>query len=230
MQYIWLVWSLALIAIWLVIYALLDTQERKREMLVVSGWTALLGVTEPFFVPLYWAPPSLFDLALRTGFDIESFLFSFGIGGIAVVLYGMFFKNHCVPVSAAERHRSRHRYHWWAIVSAPVIFAVLFFATALNPIYSAIIAMAIGGVAAWRCRPDLKKKMATSALLFLGLYFVYFQMLIVLSPGYVEQVWNMEALSGVLIAGIPLEELLFAASFGFLWSSIYEHIAWKKLS
>ncbi|HCR52604.1 TPA: hypothetical protein DIV48_03115 [Candidatus Kaiserbacteria bacterium] len=199
-------------------------------MLIVSIWTALLGVTEPFFVPLYWAPPSLFDLALRTGFDIESFLFSFGIGGIAVVLYGMFFRNRCAPVSANERHRSRHRYHWWAIVSSPVIFIVLFFATALNPIYSAIIAMTVGGVAALRCRPDLKKKMATSALLFLGLYFVYFQVLIILSPGYVERVWNMEALSGVLIAGIPLEELLFAVSFGFFWSSIYEHIAWKKLN
>jgi len=49
------------------------------------GWrswlTALFGLTEPRFVPEYWNPPSLFDLAQCTGFDIESLIFCFGIGG-----------------------------------------------------------------------------------------------------------------------------------------------------
>ena len=89
--------------------------------------------------------------------------------------------------------------------------------------------MAVGGLFAWYCRPDLKKKMLASAFIFLILYFLYFLILIALSPGYVEQVWNLKAISGILILGIPLEELLFALSFGFLWSSIYEHITWKKL-
>lgn len=71
--------------------------------------------------------------------------------------------------------------------------------------------------------------MLASAFIFLILYFLYFLILIALSPGYVEQVWNLKAISGILILGIPLEELLFALSFGFLWSSIYEHITWKKL-
>lgn len=50
-------------------------------MLYVSFLTSLLGLTEPIFVPKYWNPPSLFNLAQNTGFDIESLLFSFGIGG-----------------------------------------------------------------------------------------------------------------------------------------------------
>jgi hypothetical protein len=32
-------------------------------------------LTEPLFVPDYWNPPSLFDLARRSGFDIESVIF-----------------------------------------------------------------------------------------------------------------------------------------------------------
>ena len=198
-------------------------------MLVASIWTALIGITEPFFVPLYWNPPSLFDLALRTGFDIESFIFSFGIGGIAIVAYDRIFRLRDKKVPPHERMSPRHRYHLLALISAPVIFVVLFFTTTLNPIYSAIVAMVLGGIATWYCRPDLKHKMLASALIFLGIYFVYFQALIALYPGYVEQVWNLKALSGVLILGIPLEELLFAASFGFLWSSVYEHMAWRKL-
>jgi hypothetical protein len=41
-----------------------------------------MGLTEPFFVPEYWTPPSLFNLTEKTGFDIESLIFSFAIDGI----------------------------------------------------------------------------------------------------------------------------------------------------
>lgn len=229
MQYIWLIWSLILVVIWLIVYISLDTKEKRKEMLVVSLWTSLLGLTEPLFVPSYWSPPSLFDLALRTGFDIESIIFSFGIGGIVVILYERIFRSHHVFMSDREHHSIRHRFHMLTILSAPVILAILLVTTKLNPLHSAIIAMVIGGFATWYCRPDLKKKMLVSALLFLVLYFFYFLTLIAISPNYVEQVWNLKAISGILISGIPLEELLFALSFGFLWSSIYEHFTWKKL-
>ena len=198
-------------------------------MLVVSLWTSLLGLTEPIFVPEYWSPPSLFDLALRTGFDIESLFFSFGIGGIAVVIYGLIFKVKNISISDKEHRSVRHRFHLWTILSAPAILILLLLTTNLNPIYSSIIAMIVGGLSACYCRPDLKKKIITSGFLFLGLYFFYFLSLIVMYPGYVEKVWNLSVISGVLVLGIPLEELMFAFSFGFLWSSIYEHIAWKKL-
>lgn len=200
-------------------------------MLRVSLWTGLLGLTEIFFVPSYWAPPSLFDLALTTGFDLESIIFSFGIGGLAFALYYRIFQSSKMPnMTLAQHERQHHRYHFLAIFSAPIIFTILMIATVLNPLTDAIIAMTMGGLAAWWCRPDLKKKMLVSALLFFGLYFVYFLILIALAPGYVERVWNLPALSGIFIWSIPLEELLFALSFGFIWSSIYEHLSWRKLS
>ena len=95
--------------------------------------------------------------------------------------------------------------------------------------YSASTALLVGGVASLYCRPDLWQKMAASAFIFLTLYFVYFGTLIALYPGYVEQVWNLRALSGILTLGVPIEELLFAFSFGFLWSGIYEHVTWRIL-
>lgn len=228
-QFAWLLWSLLLIIIWGVIYALLKSKESKKEMLLVSLWTSLLGFTELLFVPKYWSPPSLFDLAHRTGFDIESLIFSFGIGGIAVVIYEHIFRTSHEKIKPHEQHLPRHRYHLLTILSAPVILFFLLVATSLNPIYSAIIAMIVGGLFSWYCRPDLKKKMLVSAFIFLGIYFVYFLTLIAFYPGYVEQVWNLKNISGILVFGIPLEELLFALSFGFLWSSVYEHLTWRKI-
>ncbi len=229
MHYIWIIWSLILIAIWLAVYTSLNSGESRREMLLVSLWTSLLGLTEPLFVPEYWNPPSLFDLAQRTGFDIESLIFSFGIGGLAVVIYEKLFHTEHEQISMEERHKPLHKFHIFFLSSAPVIFILLFIFTDLNSIYSASIALILGGLSAWYCRPDLKRKMIASAFLFLGIYFIYFLSLIALYPGYVENVWNFQAISGILIFGIPFEELMFAFSFGFLWSGIYEHLMWRKL-
>lgn len=229
MQYAWFIWSLVLLVIWGLVYFTLKNKDSQREMLVVSFWTSLLGLTEPLFVPEYWSPPSLFNLALTTGFDLESLLFAFCVGGLAVVIYERIFDTKHRPISQKEKHQPRHRLHWLTLSSAPLILIPLIIFTDLNPIYATIIALLIGGLATWYCRPDLKKKMVVSALIFTGLYFFYFLTLISLYPGYVEKVWNLSALSGVLIVGVPLEELLFAFSFGFIWSSLYEHFTWRKI-
>jgi hypothetical protein len=45
----------------------------------------------------------------------------------------------------------------------------------------------------------------------------------------VQEVWNLEAISGILILGVPLEELMFAYTFGMMWSSVYEHALWYRV-
>jgi len=51
------------------------------------------------------------------------------------------------------------------------------------------------------------------ALFMLGL--VWF------TPGYIPPVWNLAALSGVIVGGIPLEELFFGFTFGWYWTGVY---------
>lgn len=229
MQYAWLIWSLILLGIWLLVFSSLKDKTSKKEMIVVSLWTSLLGLTEPIFVPEYWSPPSLFDLAIKTGFDIESLLFSFGIGGLAAVIYERIFRVKHEQISEKEKHKPRHKYHSLVLLSAPIIFVLLLIFTNLNSIYSTFIALISGGLFTWYCRPDLKKKMIVSAFIFLGLYFLYFLTLRIAYPGYVEQVWNLDAISGILILGVPFEELMFAFGLGFLWSSVYEHLTWRTI-
>ncbi len=222
----WLIFSLILLGIWLIVFIL--NRKSRKEILWTSLFTMSLGLTEPFFVPRYWSPSSLFNLALRTGFDIESLIFSFAIGGIVVSLYG-FGKLKHKKMSGKEIHGKRHRFHFLILLSLPITFLLLYYFTKLNPIYSSFIAMAVLAVGTLLCRPDLKNKILWSGFLFLALYFVFFLSFNLVYPYAVERFWNLNNLSGILILGVPLEELVFGFLFGLSWGSIYEYIKWYKL-
>ena len=222
----WLTFSLMFLIAWLLVF--LFRKGLRKEMLLTSFITMFAGFTEPLFVPEYWNPPSLFNLAAKTGFDIESFIFAFAVGGVGSVLYEFLTKEKHKKLSKHEKHKKTHRFHLLALLSMPVIFVLLIALTKLNPIYSAIIASFIGGISAILCRRDLKKKILIGGLSFLILYFIFFFIFNIIYPRTVQEIWNLSAISGVLIFGVPLEELLFAFTFGMLWSSYYEHIYWLK--
>jgi hypothetical protein len=225
-MYEWLIFSLLLLGIWFVIF--LSRPFVRRKMFWVSLFTMPIGLTEPLFVPSYWNPPSLFNLAAKTGFDVESLIFSFAIGGIIAVLYETIFKVKHLRMTEKEMHSRRHRFHRLAIISPALVFVPLYVFTQLNPIYSASIAMFVGGIATLLCRPDLKRKIAAGGLLFTALYFLFFLSINLVSPSFINA-WNFSTISGILVIGVPLEELIFAFTFGMMWSSIYEHLLWYRL-
>ena len=224
-HYVWLLWSTAFFIPWALLYLL--NPLHRRVMWQASAATSLFGLTEPIFVPRYWNPPSLFELAQRTGFDIESMIFTTAIGGIGAVLYNNVTGQRLVMMPAAERRHQRHRFHPLAVATPAVVFLLLYFLP-WNPIWPGIAALVAGAGAAVWCRPDLKGKTFLGGALFLALYAIFMLGLKWLAPGYIEEVWNLPALSGVVLYGIPLEELLFGLSFGMYWTGVYEHLTWRR--
>jgi len=223
-KYAYLVGSAGAALIWLAFWFDADTH-RRSVMLRVSTVAALTGLAEPLFIPTYWNPPTLFDLNHRTGFDIESVVFQFAGGGIAAAIYGALRRIRQMRMVAAEHHSSRYRFHRIALAVPPLVFVALAATTKVNPIYITVVALFAGAAATCLSRPDLIRKIFASGLLFLGLYFAFFLMFNAVYPHYLFQVWNLHALSGMIIAGVPLEELLYAFSYGLMLSSVAEHFA-----
>ena len=221
-HYVWLLWSSAFLVPWLLLFFAFD--QHRKQMLWTSLAMAPFGLTEPLFVPEYWNPPSLLELAQRTGFDIESIIFSFAIGGIGAVLYAIITRKHLEPMRSEDLQHSRDRWHRWALATPFALFPILYFLP-WNVIYAGIAAMVAGTAAAVWCRPDLKSNALVGGVLFLLIYTIFLLGLKWTAPGYIEQVWNLKALSGIVIYGLPLEELLFGFAFGLIWSGIYEHFA-----
>ncbi len=224
-KYVWLVWALAFLIPWGVLYAIFP--EQRRVMLLSSVLTSLFGLTEPIFVPAYWNPPSLFDLAQRTGFDLESLIFCFGIGGVGAVLYNVLTKKHLMPMNMHDRNNRRHRFHRLALVSPFIVFVALYFLP-WNPIYPGIAATLVGGMFCVLCRPDLAKNTLIGGALFTAFYLLFLALLEIMDPGYIARVWNLLALSGVMLGTFPIEELLFGFGIGTYWSGVYEHITWHR--
>lgn len=223
--YVWLVWASAFLLPWGLLYWRFP--EHRRAMIWASLFTTPFGLTEPLFVPSYWDPPSLFDLAQRTGFDVESLIFCFAIGGIGAVLVNVLTGRVDQPVPAGERSHRRHRAHRW-ILAAPLAIFVLLLPVGWNPIYPGIIAMVLGAAFTVWCRPDLARATVFGGLVFLALYAVFLTGLEFTTPtGYIETVWNLEHLSGIVLGFMPLEELLFAIGFGSYWAGLYEHYNWR---
>ncbi len=224
--YAYLIMSTGLFVVWLVLYVV--RVDLRRTTLRVSLATALLGFTEPLFVPKYWNPYTLLDLARRTGFDIESLLFCFAVGGIVFAVYEVIFRMAPSESMVGERHERKHRHHVLALVAPYLVFVILALLTRLNPIYSSAIALVVGFLATLYCRRDLWLKMIVSGCLFLAIYFVVFVLFNLAFPGYVVAVWNLPAISGVRLVGVPIEELMYAFTFGLYWSSVYEHLMWRR--
>ncbi|MBN2202857.1 MAG: hypothetical protein JW700_01560 [Candidatus Aenigmarchaeota archaeon] len=189
-------------------------------MLIVSWFTAPVGLTQPLFLENYWNPQSLFNLNQITGFDLESVIFSFAIGGIVAVLY-----ESILGIEHERANKELDRggiFHKFAIFSPIFIFFPMYFLTSINPIFSTIFALFMGGVFTMICRKDLVKNSIIGGLLFTIFYFVFFLFVNLLDPNFVDY-WKLSEVSGVLILGVPIEELLFAFAFGLMWSSVYEH-------
>jgi hypothetical protein len=224
-HYVWFVWSSTLLIPWVVVYALFP--EHRKAMVWSSLFTTPLGLTEPIYVPEYWLPPSLFDLAQTTGFDIESLIFCFGLGGVASVAYNLVYHRSPKPVDEEEKYKPLHQHHYASLAAPFIAFGILYWLP-WNPIYPSIIAMFIGAWATISCRPDLKARTWVGGILFLIYYAIFLTGLELGAPGYIERVWNLDALSGIRFGFMPLEELLFAIGVGMYWAGVYEHFNWKK--
>ena len=119
-QHVWFIWSMIILGLWLAIYLLI--KDFRKIMLPISLLTMLFGFTEPLFVAGYWFPPSLFDLAQKTGFDIESFIFSFSIGGIGALLYRILFPVLEIGMNIEEKKHRRHHLHTYILALPVFIF------------------------------------------------------------------------------------------------------------
>lgn len=220
---VWLAWALAFLAGWVGLYVAFPGL--RTVMWRVGAFTALFGFTEPLFVGRYWDPPSLFDLARRTGLDVESFLFCFAIGGVAAVLFNAVTGR---PIRIPPKARAQGRWQQGYVFAFlfPFLFYLPLQGVLGRPLWAGAALMFAGAVVRAALFPELRAKTLAGGPLFLLYYVAYLALLRWLAPaGYIGRVW-LAAIPGGRAWGVPWAELSFGLTVGMFWSGAYEQVAW----
>lgn len=221
-HYSYLVGVLIFGAAWVACYVL--GKKYRAEIRRGTLIAAPMALTSLLFVPQYWTPPSLFDLDQKIRVGIEDFLWAAAVGGIASVVAEILLKEKLSNIRKAARKR-----HFAPFVVVVVVFIALELWHHDKTIYNTIIAFAIGSVVIAYLRSDLVPTMLTGALSFTLLYFALFLIFLFLYPGFIQRFYNIPNLLGIYVAGVPIEELLFAGTGGAIWSVAYEYVQGYRL-
>jgi lycopene cyclase-like protein len=210
-------------AAWLACYLI---RKRYRPQIIWgTAVTAPLALTSFLFVPQYWTPPSLFDLDTRFRVGIEDFLWAGAVGGVASVVGEIFLKE-----KLAARRKEHRKKHYAPFIVMLGVFLILHFFYATKNTYSTAIAFAVCAIVVAFFRSDLIPTMFVGASVFIVLYFLLFVYFLVLYPGFIDRYYNFPNISGIRLLGVPIEELIFAASGGAAWSVAYEYFQGNRFA
>lgn len=167
--------------------------------------------------PIYWHPSTLFDLGRITrGYAIEDAIFVFFAGGITTFLYELFFRHKI-------KYVKKHKHHMLAFVVAMITTGIFAAVMKTNPIYPMIFFGFVGAGTILLLRKDLISHSLCGGIIFLLLYFFAFLIFNRIFPNFIADNYNLNSISGILVAGVPLEELLYALSTGLFWAPVYEY-------
>ncbi|HEX4542742.1 MAG TPA: lycopene cyclase domain-containing protein [Candidatus Acidoferrum sp.] len=208
---------------WLACY--IAGKSYRREIRWGSLISAPMAITSPFFIPQYWLPPSLFDLDQKIKVGIEDVLWAAAVGGIASVVGEILLKDRLGKIRKAKRGR-----HYAPFIVLVVVFAALQIWHRDKTIYNTIIALAVAAIVIALRRSDLIPTMLVGAMSFAVLYFAMFRIVLFLYPEFIQRYYTIKNLLGIYVFGIPIEELLFAAAGGAVWSVAYEYLHGYKLT
>lgn len=218
----YLLGSLFLLLIWLLIFVF--QKKLRREMLIASLLVTPFALSEVFFVPGYWTPDTLGNPKL----SIEDFIFTFAVGGIIAAIYELFMKGKVKHQRLCNCFNGG--FFPGLILGIGVITIFLAYAIfKINFMYAVYVGIIVNIILIAVTRPDLIKKVIYSGLLFGLFYFLFFSAFAFFIPNFIKH-WNLNNLSGLILLGVPIEEIIWAFGVGALLGPIYEYLLSIKLN
>jgi hypothetical protein len=204
--------------VWIILY--FHKKELRKEMWIMSLLIMPAGpISELLYLKDYWHPQYLIKIF---GLGIEDLLFAFFIGGIGAVIYEELF---------IKKIRKGKREHSKTIALLGVIGVILTIFLNLylhiNSIYSTSVVLILIGIMVIMERHDLLKNAIGNGILVSLLMFIFYIIYTAIFPTIIQDWWKLQNISGVILLGAPLEELLWGFSWGFLAGPLYEF--WKDL-
>ena len=222
-EYSYLIGTLIFAAAWVTCFIL--AKNYRPQMIWGSLISAPMALTSILFIPQYWTPPSLFNLDGRFRVGIEDVLWAASVGGIASVTGEILLKE-----KLAARRKQPHKRHYSPFIIMGIVFMMLEVWHPSKTIYNTVISFVVCALVVSFLRHDLVLLMLVSSINFTILYLALFVYFLTLYPDFIQRYYNVPNLLGIYVFGVPVEELMFAASGGAIWSIAYEYVQGYRLS
>tara|TARA_B100001964_G_scaffold223152_1_gene268773 strand:+ start:174 stop:863 length:690 start_codon:yes stop_codon:yes gene_type:complete len=214
--------SIVFFIIWLAL--LLFSNETRKEQVIMSI-AGLVIAPGAIIIVLEDYRQLVSNTASVIG--IEDLIFAFSIFGIAAVIYQVLIGKHAHKLRKG-RYELTHVGHWIAhliLVLSVWTFASLLFIHVFE--LSSINALIVGGLLVGTYiiadRHDLMMNALLSGLFLAALIFIVEQIFFVrLFPVDAAGFWQLDAAATFLIGGVPLQEIMWAATVGFAIGPLYE--------
>ena len=221
-QYSYLLGDIILLVIWLVFW--FWRKDIRKEMLIISVIFGIAGLAvEWIYIIDYWTPLTV----TNTPVGIEDFLFGFTVGGIAAVIYEIFFKKK-VKIKKAKKNKKmkRDRTLSFMLFLVAILFFGSFFFLRMNSFWASVIAFMIPLIIIYVKRVDLIKSSIISGILSVLVAFIVFWAVDLITPGWIESAWHFVNIPKTIILRAPLEDLIWALFAGAFIGPLYEY--WQE--
>ncbi len=200
-------------------------------MLFIGSVATTVGLVLVYFVWTidWWQPMTI--TGTRVG--IEDIIMGMTNGGLGAVLYEAVFKRRTRSLrkdSKTGRLFIKRRWLLWVPVAALfLVGSTTFWALGWHSFSVTTFSCLIGAVFIVLLRRDLLFEAIFGGLAMVLVTLPVYRFGIVFFPGVIEEFWFMQNLTGIMIWGIPIEELVFYFAAGALAAPLYEFLFEKKL-
>lgn len=222
LQYSYLIGNILLpLPLWLFLFLL---RPDLRKQMVIFG--LLIGFTSP--LSEIWHHADYWQPGYFNGwrFGIEDFIFGFTMAGIANVIYEELFGKHY-----SKRHDRRHHWSWFifpTVVLVILLMNLLIFSFGINSMHATFIVFVALALVMGALRHDLLFDSLVSGLVMGILMFVGYMFFLYWFPTAIQTMWKLDQVTGMLVVGVPIEELLWAFAWGMFMGPLYEFYAGLK--
>jgi hypothetical protein len=159
----------------------------------------------------YWRPDLIFKINIgEWTFGLEDFFFAFAFGGICTGIFELLMKRYWLAEDIRFDFRGFIKLSCIVMLSLTLMGA-LFRLFHLNSLYAISISfLLLAGFIFYR-RPTFFFPSLITALIMMGfMWFFYCGFYLRIYPNVFEQYWLSKGLSGITIAKVPIEEVIWA--------------------
>ncbi|MDD3303269.1 MAG: lycopene cyclase domain-containing protein [Candidatus Gracilibacteria bacterium] len=226
-KYLYLIGSLYFFIISIIMYLLMP--KYRKPMLLLGLTISLAGpLSEYIWMTKDWWHP---ETITNTIIGIEDFIFSFAHIIIPMFIYKLIFKKDTNKDFKKEninmKFFSINLILWFLIPFS--LSGILFSIFKINSIISVNIGMTIACVIMIIKRKDLFIPAFLTGFILLIIAIPAYTILYILNSDYVNQIWYMQKLSGILFLEIPIEDIIRYWIYGFMMGGAYEFLFDFKL-